>query len=73
MPKALERSSPSPLELEPTISRWRCTKKNDGILKRQKGESLAQLLSRLDLAIARAHTNDIFTHGINQPADSKRP
>jgi hypothetical protein len=35
------------------------------MLKRQKGESLPQLLSRLDLAIARAHTNDIFTDEIN--------
>jgi hypothetical protein len=42
------------------------------MLKRQKGESLAQLLSRLDLAIARAHTDDIFTDEINQPANSKR-
>ena len=35
------------------------------MLKRRKGESLAQLLSRLDLAIARAHTDDIFTDEIN--------
>jgi hypothetical protein len=35
------------------------------MLKRQKGESLAQLLYRLDLAIARAHTDDIFTDEIN--------
>jgi hypothetical protein len=35
------------------------------MLKRQKGESLAQLLSRLDLAIARAHTEEIFTDEIN--------
>lgn len=35
------------------------------MLKRQKGESLAQLLSRLDFAIARAHTDDIFTDEIN--------
>jgi hypothetical protein len=38
------------------------------MLKRQKGESLAQLLSRLDLAIARAHTDDIFTDEINPPS-----
>jgi hypothetical protein len=38
------------------------------MLKRQKGESLAQLLSRLDLAIARAHTADIFTDEINPPS-----
>ena len=43
------------------------------MLKRQKGESLAQLLSRLDLAIARAHTDDIFTDEINPPANSKCP
>ena len=38
------------------------------MLQRQKGESLAQLLSRLDLAIARAHTDDIFTDEINPPS-----
>jgi hypothetical protein len=38
------------------------------MLKRQKGESLAQLLSRLDLAIAKAHTDDIFTDEINPPS-----
>jgi hypothetical protein len=38
------------------------------MLKRQRGESLAQLLSRLDLAIARAQTDDIFTDEINPPA-----
>jgi hypothetical protein len=43
------------------------------MLKRRKGESLAQLLSRLDLAIARAHTDDIFTDEINPPAKSLRP
>jgi hypothetical protein len=42
------------------------------MLKRQKGESLAQLLSRLDLAIARAQTDDVFTDEINRPRDSKR-
>jgi hypothetical protein len=42
------------------------------MLKRQKGESLTELLSRLDLAIARAHTDDIFTDEIN-PANTKRP
>ena len=31
------------------------------MLKRQKSEFLAQLLSCLDLAIARAETDDIFT------------
>ena len=43
------------------------------MLKRQKGESLAQLLCRLDLAIARAQTDDVFTDEINLPANSKRP
>lgn len=41
------------------------------MLKRQKGESLAQLLTRLDLAIARAHTDDVITDEIN-PANAKR-
>jgi len=43
------------------------------MLKRRKGESLGQLLSRLDLAIARAQTDDIFTDEINPPAKSQRP
>jgi len=42
------------------------------MLKRQKGESLTELLFRLNLAIARAHTEDIFTDEIN-PANMKRP
>jgi hypothetical protein len=42
------------------------------MLKRQNGESLAQLLSRLDLAIALAHTEEVFTDEIN-PANTKRP
>jgi hypothetical protein len=37
-----------------------------------EGESLTELLTRLDLAIARAHTEDIFTDEIN-PANAKRP
>jgi hypothetical protein len=41
------------------------------MLKRQKGESLTELLSRLNLAIARAHTEDVFTDEIN-PANTKR-
>jgi len=40
------------------------------MLKRQKRESLTEL--RLNLAIARAHTGDIFTEEIN-PANMKRP
>jgi len=43
------------------------------MLKRRKGESLAQLLSRLDLAIARAHTDDIFTDEINPPGKIAAP
>ena len=31
------------------------------MLVRRKGETLAQLLTRLDLAIARAQTEDVFT------------
>jgi hypothetical protein len=42
------------------------------MLKRRKGESLVQLLTRLNLAIARAHTEDVFTDEINPPANSKR-
>jgi hypothetical protein len=38
------------------------------MLKRQKSEFLAQLLSCLDLAIARAETDDIFTDEINPPS-----
>lgn len=33
--------------------------------KRRKGESLAQLLTRLDHAIRLPHTEDIFTAAIN--------
>jgi hypothetical protein len=42
------------------------------MLKRQTGESLTELLSRLNLAIARTHTEDIFTDELN-PANAKRP
>jgi hypothetical protein len=42
------------------------------MLKRRNGESLTELLSRLNLAIALAHTEDIFTDEIN-PANTKRP
>jgi hypothetical protein len=38
------------------------------MLKRQKSEFLAQLLSCLDLAISRAETDDIFTDEINPPS-----
>jgi hypothetical protein len=43
------------------------------MLVRREGETLSQLLKRLDLAIARAHTDDVFTDEINKPIDSKRP
>ena len=43
------------------------------MLKRRQGESLAQLLNRLELAIALAHTTDIFTDEINRPATPERP
>ena len=43
------------------------------MLKQRKGESLMQLLARLNRAIALAHTADIFTDEINQPANTKRP
>ena len=35
------------------------------MLVRRKGETLAQLLTRLDLAIARAQTDDVFTDELN--------
>jgi len=35
------------------------------MLKRRKGESLTELLTRLDHAIGLAHTEDIFTDEIN--------
>jgi len=38
------------------------------MLKRREGETLAQLLIRLDQAIAKAHNEDIFTDEINPPA-----
>ena len=43
------------------------------MLVRRKGETLLQLLTRLDFAIARAQTDDVFTDEINPPANSKRP
>jgi hypothetical protein len=42
------------------------------MLVRRKGETLAQLLTRLDLAIARAQTEDVCTDEINPPPSSKR-
>jgi hypothetical protein len=43
------------------------------MLKRRKGESLTQLLTRLDPAIALAHTTDIFTDEINRRATPDSP
>jgi hypothetical protein len=37
------------------------------MLVRRKGETLAQLLTRLDLAIGKAFTEDVFTDEINTP------
>jgi hypothetical protein len=36
------------------------------MLVRRKGETLTQLLTRLDLAIGRAQTEDVFTDEVNQ-------
>ena len=38
------------------------------MLVRRRGETLAQLLTRLDLAIAKAFNEDIFTDEINPPS-----
>ena len=40
------------------------------MLKRRPGETLAQLLTRLDQAIERAWTEEIFTDEINPPVSS---
>ena len=40
---------------------------NLAMLVRREGETLAELLTRLDLAIAKARTEDIFTDEINPP------
>jgi hypothetical protein len=37
------------------------------MLKRREGETLAQLLTRLDLVIGKAFTEDVFTDEINTP------
>jgi hypothetical protein len=42
------------------------------MLKRRKGETLVQLLIRLDQAIAKAHNEDIFTDEINSPTTPLR-
>jgi hypothetical protein len=38
------------------------------MLVRRRGETLAQLLTRLDLAIAKALTEDVYTDEINPPS-----
>jgi len=40
------------------------------MLVRRKGETLVELLTRLDLAIAKAFTEDIFTDEINSPSNT---
>jgi hypothetical protein len=40
------------------------------MLVRRRGETLTQLLARLDLAIAKAFTEDIFTDEINSPVNT---
>jgi hypothetical protein len=43
------------------------------MLIRRDGETLMQLLQRLDLAVALAFTEDIFTDEINAPVKTSRP
>jgi len=43
------------------------------MLVRRDGETLMQLLQRLDLAVALAFTEDIFTDEINAPVKTSRP
>jgi hypothetical protein len=40
------------------------------MLKRRAGETLAQSLTRLDLAIGKAFTEDVFTDEINTPLEN---
>ncbi|MGI8509193.1 MAG: hypothetical protein ACR2MQ_07710 [Gemmatimonadaceae bacterium] len=42
------------------------------MLVRRDGETLVQLLKRLDLAVALAFTEDIFTDEVNTPSKSPR-
>jgi len=42
------------------------------MLRRRKGESLVQLLIRLDQAIAKANKEGVFTDEINSPVDATR-
>jgi hypothetical protein len=37
------------------------------MLRRREGETLAQLLTRLDLAVGKAFTEEVFTDEINTP------
>jgi hypothetical protein len=43
------------------------------MLARRKNESLLELLTRLDQAIAKAFNEDIFTDEINPPPKPVRP
>lgn len=44
------------------------------MLRRRKGESLIQLLTRLDQAIAKANNEGVFTDEINSPVGlTRRP
>jgi hypothetical protein len=42
------------------------------MLVRRRGETLAQLLTRLDLAIAKAYNEEIFTDEINSPSTNSK-
>jgi len=42
------------------------------MLVRRRGETLAQLLTRLDLAIAKAYNEEIFTDEINLPPTNSK-
>jgi len=42
------------------------------MLKRRKGETLIQLLTRLDHAIAKANKDGVLTDEINSPEDLRR-
>jgi len=42
------------------------------MLARRRGETLLQLLTRLDQAIAKAYTEDIFTDEINPPPTNSK-
>ena len=42
------------------------------MLVRREGETLTQLLMRLDAAIAKAYEEDVFTDEVNPPAPQPR-